>query len=84
MKTTIELPDPLFRAVKAHAAQEGLSLKVFFERAVTDHLRRKSEPVAAPVWQRSFGRLKDVKAAARAAQQAAEREFSKVDPASWK
>ena len=35
MKTTIELPDPLFRAVKAHAAQEGLSLKVFFERAVT-------------------------------------------------
>lgn len=84
VKTTVELPDALFRSAKAHAAHEGLSLKVFFERAVTAHLRRKAEPAAAPVWRRSFGKLKDAKAATRAVQATVDREFSKVEPESWK
>lgn len=84
MKTTVELPDVLFRSAKAHAAHEGLSLKVFFEHAVTAHLKRKAEPAAAPAWRRSFGKLKDAKAATRAVQATVDREFSKVEPESWK
>jgi hypothetical protein len=84
VKTTIELPDPLFRSAKAHAAQEGLSLRIFFERAVTSELRRKHEPLTAPGWKRSFGKLKDIKAATREVQRVVDREFSRIEADTWK
>lgn len=84
MKTTIELPDTLFRTAKAHAAQEGLSLRIFFERAVTSELRRKREPVTTPGWKRSFGRLKDIKTTTRELQRVVDREFSRIEPETWK
>ena len=34
MRTTIDLPDPLFKKVKARAAMDGLKLREFIERAV--------------------------------------------------
>ena len=84
MKTTVELPDTLFRSAKARAAQEGLSLKIFFERAVVSQLARKSTPAPAPGWKRSFGKLKDIKATTREVQQAVDREFSRIDKDTWK
>ncbi len=84
MKTTVELPDTLFRSAKAHAAHEGLSLKIFFERAVTAQLRRKQEPLAVPGWKRSFGKLKDIKAATREVQRVVDREFSRIETETWK
>lgn len=84
MKTTVELPDTLFRSAKACAAQEGLSLRIFFERAVTSELRRKHGPVTAPGWTRSFGKLKDIKAATREVQRVLDREFSRIEPETWK
>lgn len=84
MKTTVELPDALFRSAKAHAAQEGLSLRIFFERAVTSQLRRKQEPLAAPGWKRSFGKLNDIKAATREVQRVVDREFSRIETETWK
>lgn len=84
MKTTIELPDTLFRSVKSHAAQQGLSLRVFFERAVSSELRRDTSRASTPPWRRSFGKLKDVKAATREVQRVVDREFSRVEPDTWK
>lgn len=84
MKTTIEIPDALFRSAKAHAAQEGLSLRIFFERAVTTQLRRKTADVATPSWKKSFGRLKDIKGETRRVQKAVDREFSRIEPDAWK
>lgn len=34
MRTTIDLPDPLFRELKAAAASRGMSLKTMIQRAV--------------------------------------------------
>ena len=34
MKTTVEIPEKLFRQVKARAAMEGLSLREFFLRGL--------------------------------------------------
>ena len=34
MRTTIELPDPLFRVAKTLASEKGLSLKEFFTEAL--------------------------------------------------
>ncbi len=39
MRTTIDLPDPVFRRLKARAALEGASLKHVIQRAVENELR---------------------------------------------
>jgi hypothetical protein len=41
MKTTIDLPDPLFRRAKATAAVQGVSLKALITQAVEDSMSRK-------------------------------------------
>ena len=38
MKTTVDLPDPLFRKAKASAAERGISLKHFITEAVENRL----------------------------------------------
>jgi hypothetical protein len=39
MRTTLELPDPLFREVKARAAQSGLKLKELLTRYIEAGLK---------------------------------------------
>ncbi|HKK18445.1 MAG TPA: hypothetical protein VJ952_07160 [Opitutales bacterium] len=45
MKTTINLPDPLFRRAKATAAQRGTSMKALFTRAIEKDLDSPTMPV---------------------------------------
>ena len=40
MRTTVDLPDPLFRELKALAAKRGLSLKTVIRTAVEDEIRK--------------------------------------------
>lgn len=84
MKTTIELPDTLFRSAKAHAAQQGVSLKTFFERAVSSELRQQTATKVAPAWRRSFGALRGIREATREVQRVVDREFSRIEVDSWK
>ncbi len=60
MKTTIELPDPLFRKVKASAAERGQSLKDFVTDALIDKLdsRRVKSLSNEPAWMAGFGALR--------------------------
>jgi len=44
MKTTVELPDPLFREAKAYAARHGLALRQVFERGLQLALNEKPLP----------------------------------------
>ena len=41
MKTTLEIPDALFRKAKATAAQQGQTLKEFVTEALTEKLTSK-------------------------------------------
>lgn len=41
MKTTIDLPDDLFREAKATAARRGAALKEFFREALAEKLERE-------------------------------------------
>lgn len=50
MKTTIEIPEPLFRQAKARAALDGLSLRDLFLRGLQLSLQT---PPAAPARQRA-------------------------------
>lgn len=45
MRTTIELPDPLFRSARAAARERGVTLKEFFTEALDRALR---VPVTTP------------------------------------
>ena len=47
MRTTLELPDPLFREVKARAAQNGLTLKTLLTRYIELGLRGGTGSAAA-------------------------------------
>lgn len=84
MKTTIEVPDALFRAAKAHAAQQGVSLKTFFERAVSSELRQTPTTKAVPAWRRSFGKLRSIRDTTREVQRVVDREFSRIEVDSWR
>ena len=44
MRTTIDLPDPVFRRLKATAALRGASLKAVILDAVERELRRPARP----------------------------------------
>jgi len=50
MKTTIEIPEPLFRQAKARAALDGLSLRDLFLRGLQLSLQT---PPSTPVRQRA-------------------------------
>ena len=80
MKTTVEIPDSLFRAAKAAAAGRGVSLKVFLNEALKEKLaaprRRESGwPVPPPMVAKvEFDRVRSV----------IQSEFSRVDPEDWR
>lgn len=48
MKTTIELPDDLFREAKATAARRGTALKELVREALEEKLAREHAPARPP------------------------------------
>ena len=59
MKTTIEIPDPLFRKAKSRAAERGQSLKEFVSEALAASLAdRKHSGSGEPPWMDGFGKLR--------------------------
>jgi hypothetical protein len=80
VKTTLELPDPLFRKAKATAAERGQSLKEF----VTDALREKLNPAPTdtsdPAWMTGFGKLKRMHKETLRVQSLIDQEFEVIEP----
>lgn len=48
VKTTIELPDDLFREAKATAARKGTALREFVREALVEKLAREEAPISRP------------------------------------
>ncbi len=57
MKTTLEIPDPIFRRAKSMAAQRGIPLRAFLTEAVTEKLEASLKKEDKP-WARLAGGLK--------------------------
>ena len=80
MKTTVEIPDSLFRQAKATAAQQGTSLKDFLTEAVREQLRRKASPPSPnKPWMRAFGGLRDLHRESKRLERVIQREFERID-----
>lgn len=63
MKTTVEIPDPLFRKAKSTAAELGQTLKEFMTEALREKLATKvgDERRGAPPWMKGFGKLRHLR-----------------------
>lgn len=59
MKTTIEIPDRLFRRAKSKAAERGQTLKQLVAEALQEKLAAKGgqAPPDEPEWMQGFGGL---------------------------
>ena len=82
MKTTIEIPDPLFREVKATAASRGQSLRQFLTDALVERLRHVEAQSRRP-WMKHFGALRDNSEEVDRIERVVEDEFENVDPRDW-
>jgi hypothetical protein len=80
MKTTIEIPDLLFRKAKSHAAERGQTLKEF----VTDALKARLEPQSGdspgnPKWMAGFGSLGHLRKETARIQAAIDETFESIE-----
>jgi len=87
MKTTVEIPDSLYRQIKARAALKGQTIKDFLLEAVHaklagDKTKRGSKREEKTGWEAAFG-MADPKDVAEL-QRIIDEEFSKIDPDDWK
>ena len=82
MKTTIEIPDDLFRRTKGTAALRGESLEDFVTEALRDRVESQaSRGAPVPGWRSVFGRARPEEVQAIEARIAGE--FEQVDPEEW-
>ena len=84
MKTTIELPDLLFRQAEALAVARGDALREFLAEAVEEHIRRCPREDRTgdtePPWMAGFGALSDLTDENRRVLAAIEAEFETPPP----
>jgi hypothetical protein len=84
MKTTLEIPDPLFRRVKVSAAERGQTLKQFVTEALHDKLCNGAAPKKRdPQWMKLFGALGKtaaMRAEMRRVDKAIEEAFEQIEP----
>jgi hypothetical protein len=83
MKTTLEIPDPVFRQAKARAAEQGIPLRQFVTDAVEDKLRSKPSETAKP-WMAMAGKLRHLRKETARINRLIEEEFEQIEPEMWK
>jgi hypothetical protein len=82
MKTTLEIPDSVFRRAKSKAAEQGIPLRQFVTEAVEDKLKATPSAGQKP-WMKHVGKLKDLRKETQRVKKVIEQAFEKVDPEMW-
>ncbi len=77
MKTTLEIPDPIFRRAKSAAAQHGIPLREFVTQAVKDKLACGGKAAGKP-WMAAFGKLRHLRKETARINRLIEEEFEQV------
>jgi hypothetical protein len=82
MKTTLEIPDALFRRVKSKAAEHGRTLKEFVNEALQEKLapRRSTAHPGEPEWMQGFGKLRRLRKETERIQARIHEAFEVVEP----
>jgi hypothetical protein len=83
MKTTLEIPDPVFRRAKSAAAERGIPLREFVTEAVKDKLAADGKATEKP-WVRLMGKLKHLRKETARINRLIEEDSEKIDPEMWR
>jgi hypothetical protein len=78
VKTTLEIPDRVFRKAKAKAAERGIPLRQFVTEAVEEKLARPAPPGDKP-WMKHFGGLRHLHAENLRIQRIIDEEFEQIE-----
>jgi hypothetical protein len=79
MKTTLEIPDPLFRRAKSAAADRGIPLRQFVTEAVKEKLDGTSKSGSKP-WLEAFGKLRHLREETVRINKLIQEEFEQIEP----
>jgi predicted RNA-binding Zn ribbon-like protein len=79
MKTTIEIPDRLFRAAKSKAAERSQSLKEFVVEALQAKLAGGKSGTGEPRWMQGFGKLRRLRDATARVQAEIDEAFEVIE-----
>ncbi len=80
MKTTLEIPDVLFRRAKSVAAQRGIPLRQLVTEAVQEKLKTTSEERP---WMKHIGKLKHLRSERKQVEKRVEKAFEPIDSEIW-
>ncbi len=78
MKTTLEIPDPIFRRAKSMAAQRGMPLREFVTEAVKEKLAHSGNAAEKP-WMAAFGKVRGLRKETARINRLIEDEFEQVE-----
>jgi hypothetical protein len=82
VKTTLEIPDPLFRRAKSKAAERGQSLKQLVTEALQEKLASNADKArpGEPGWMEGFGKLRRLRKETARIQARIDEQFDLVEP----
>jgi len=81
MKTTLEIPDFLFRRAKSAAAERGIPLRQLVTEAVQEKLRIKSQEKP---WMKHMGKLRHIHTERRQVEKRVQEAFEQIDKEVWR
>ena len=83
MKTTLEIPDPIFRRAKSEAAARGIPFREFVTEAVKDKLAAAKKSAEKP-WLKLAGKLKHLRRETARINRLIVEDSEKIDPEMWR
>jgi hypothetical protein len=82
VKTTLEMPDSIFRKAKAKAAERGIPLRQFVTEAVAAKIEA-TEKLPEKPWMKGFGALRHLHKENLRIQKIIDQEFGQIEPEDW-
>lgn len=83
MKTTLEIPDAIFRRAKSAAAERGIPLREFVTQAVKEKLATSLKSGEKP-WVKYMGKLKHLHKETERINRLIEEDSETIDPEMWR
>jgi hypothetical protein len=82
VKTTLEIPDPIFRKAKASASALGIPLREYVTQAVEEKLSQGDRQPGKP-WLECAGELAHLHGETVRIQKIIDEEFEQIEPEDW-
>jgi len=82
MKTTLEIPDALFRRAKTAAAEQGIPFRELVSVALAEKLRSRAGQDKP--WLKTFGKLRTLHKETARIDRIIKEEFGRIEPEDWR